>query len=127
MSQIVVEPRENPKKSSDLFRGSLESEPACATSGIKAKDKLEVATSSGGKGDAGEVASLLESIQKFFDTRDNCDENFLYAYHRKTVASIYIGAGLGIPTVASAVKALTERLKTSGFCFKHNNCPALRY
>ncbi|KAL1959294.1 hypothetical protein VTO42DRAFT_2481 [Malbranchea cinnamomea] len=54
-------------------------------------------------------------MQQFFNARDNCDENFLFAYNKQTVMSIYIGAGLGKPTVESAVRALITRLETDGF------------
>lgn len=104
---------DNPKKSDNLFENSLDVAPACAFDGTKVDGKLSFSTSSGGgAGDRGDIASLLTGIQDFFGTKDNCDEKFLFAYHKKSVASVYIGAGLGKPTVASAVKALTGRLQT---------------
>lgn len=107
-------PMENPKKASDLFEGSLDSAPACAAIGIEVPGKLKLAASSDGNGSAAEVTGLLKGMQKFFDDQDNCDENFLFAYHKQTVVSLYIGAGLGKPTVESALKALTEQLRSNG-------------
>lgn len=51
-------------------------------------------------------------MKTFFDATDNCDETFLFAYHKQTVASIHIGAGLGKRTVASAIEAVVGRLQT---------------
>jgi hypothetical protein len=53
---------------------------------------------------------LVESIGKFFETKDNCDENFLIAYHKQTVESSYIALGLGKPTIGSALKDLAANV-----------------
>jgi hypothetical protein len=99
-----LEPVENPKKASDLFQASLDIAPACSFIGIQAPGEMEViASSDGGKGDRGEVDSVLKGLQKFFETPDNCDETFAFAYHGQTVASVYIGPGFGKPTVTSAL------------------------
>ncbi|KAL2127778.1 hypothetical protein VTI74DRAFT_10183 [Chaetomium olivicolor] len=63
---------EHPKKPERLFDAKLNSAPACLGMG------------------------------RFFNARDNCDENFLFPWHKQTAASLYIGAALGKPTVGSA-------------------------
>lgn len=107
-------PMKNPKKAKYLFQPSLDFAPACTTNGKEIQEKLELATSTGSIGDKGEVVGMLEGMQQYFDAKDNCDENFLFAYHKEMVASIYIGAGLGKPTVQSALRASVGRLGTGG-------------
>jgi hypothetical protein len=103
------------KKASRLFQASLDVAPACAFAGTQVKGKVElVASSNGGKGNRVEVDGVLKGLQKFFDAQDNCDENFAFAYYGKTVASIYIGPGLGKLTVESAIKVLGGRLENEG-------------
>ncbi|PQE29057.1 glycoside hydrolase family 18 protein [Rutstroemia sp. NJR-2017a BBW] len=95
---------ENPKKGSDLFQASSEIAPACHSIGTRTSGEMELFTSSSGpNGDRGDVDSVLKGLQKFFETTDNCDEAFAFAYHDQTVASVYIGPGLGKPTVTSAL------------------------
>jgi hypothetical protein len=48
---------------------------------------------------------------RFFNDQDNCDENFLFAWHKQTAAALYIGAALGKPTIASAINALGSRIR----------------
>lgn len=106
---------QNPKKTSNQYGGgSLKNSPACAIDGFEVDDKLALAKSSSGNGNGHEIAGLLESMGEFFETKDNCDENFLFAYHKQTVASVYIGPGLGKPTVGSALKSLAANLQDSG-------------
>ncbi|MBE3049677.1 hypothetical protein IMZ48_45715, partial [Candidatus Bathyarchaeota archaeon] len=57
---------------------------------------------------------LLDGMSDFFNASDNCDETFLLAYHKRTVASIYIGPGLGKPTVASALQAVAGQVQPLG-------------
>lgn len=109
----TLKPVENPKKDEDLVQGgSLEVAPACAVVGTEVSSKMDLLISPGGTGDSQQITGLLDGMQKYFSATDNCDENFLFAYHRQTVASIYIGAGLGKPSVNSALKALTGRLRS---------------
>ncbi|KAI1772844.1 carbohydrate-binding module family 24 protein [Hypoxylon cercidicola] len=90
---------DNPKKADYLFEKSLDVAPSCAFEGTKVDGKLAFSTSSGDStGDSSGIASLLTGIQDFFNTKDNCDETYLFAYHKQTVASVYIGPGLGKPT-----------------------------
>ncbi|KAK4072464.1 CAZyme family GH18 and CBM24 [Trichoderma harzianum] len=111
---------QNPKKGKNLFRGgSLKNSPACAITGFEVDDKLVLAKSSSGKGNGREIASLLESMSEYFEAKDNCDENFLFAYHKETVASVYIGAGLGKPTVSSALKSLAASVHDSNSISSH--------
>jgi hypothetical protein len=62
--------------------------------------------------DSGDAAVLLEGVRTLFNTDDNCDEAFLFAYHNQTVGTIYVGAQIGKPTVDSALQALARRLST---------------
>lgn len=104
---LNLEPVENPKKSADLFQASLNTTPACVSIGKAASREMQVmASSDGGKVDSGEVRNVLKGLQDFFETPDNCDETFAFAYHGQTVASVYIGPGLGKPTVSSALEKL---------------------
>jgi hypothetical protein len=104
----------NPKKSAKLFRGRLSSAPAClplATETRGATIQVATSTNSTSKVAPEAIALLLEGMGSFFDARDNCDENFLFAWQNQTAAGLYIGPGLGKTTVASAIKALTGRLR----------------
>lgn len=106
---------ENPKKANILYKGSLETAPACARVGTRAQVNLELAVNGAGSGNTEDAAVFLKGMQKFFMAKDNCDENFLFAYNHGTVAGMYIGAGLGKPTVSTALSALTERLRVDQF------------
>ena len=105
---------ENPKKANNLYPQPLTYAPACKATGTQSQDKLVLAASSGVKGNGDEVANLLESMQPFFDARDNCNERFLFASYKQTVVSIYIGDQLGKATATSALRALAGRLRTNG-------------
>lgn len=103
---------DNPKKADNLVENSLDVSPACASDGTRVDGKLALSTSSGGGTVNGaEIASLLAGMRDFFNAKNNCDEIYLFAYHKKTVASVYLGPGLGKPTVASALEVITNRLK----------------
>ncbi|KAK4244022.1 hypothetical protein C7999DRAFT_44272 [Corynascus novoguineensis] len=58
-----------------------------------------------------DVAGLLKGMEAFFGAKDNCDQNFLFAWHQQTAAGLYIGAALGKPTVGSIIGALASRLE----------------
>ncbi|KAL7629535.1 hypothetical protein AAE478_001056 [Parahypoxylon ruwenzoriense] len=108
---VAATPVENPKKASALFEASLGFAPACAVTGAEIQENLEMTATSGRtEGEGTAFSDLLDGMQKFFDAQDNCDESFLFAYHKQTVASVYIGSGLGKLTVESALKALAGRL-----------------
>lgn len=105
-------PIDNPKNGTNLFEISRSVAPACAVDGRETTGELTI-TTSGGQGSSREFVGLLDGIEDFFKTKDNCDEAFLFAYHKTTVASIYIGAGLGMPTVTSALQAMAGRFEAS--------------
>lgn len=106
---------ENPKKEAKLFEPSLDVTPACVAPGLETQGRLELAASGAtGNRDVTEVTSLLQDMQKYFEAKDNCNEKFLFGYYKQIVASIYIGAELGKPTVGSAVTALVKHLKAAG-------------
>jgi hypothetical protein len=115
-----VVPVENPKKVNNGLPGSLRSAQACAATGKEVEDELRIGRSTDSKKHADkELLGLLEGMQKFFNAQDNCNENLLFAYHNQTVATIYIGASLGKPTVKSALEALTGNLRGGGFVSNH--------
>jgi len=108
-------PMANPKKDKTLYDDRLDAALACSAAGSEVEASLEVAVAAGGREkvdgiEAGDVVVLLAGMQKFFEDKDNCDENFLFARHKDTVASIYIGDNLGKATVESAIEALTSRI-----------------
>ena len=103
-------PMENPKKDPGLFQASLEVAPACAVNGAETQDTLDVAHGGGQGGQSENASRLLKGMGTFFATRDNCDENVLFAYYNQTVAGLYIGSGLGKPTVKSTTQGLLKVL-----------------
>ena len=105
---------ENPKKSKNLFQPTLQYAPACAAAGTEVSAKVELAASTEGWEDADGAVSLLRGMGRFFDAEDNCDENFLFGYHQKTVVGIYVGAHIGKPTITSSLAALGDHLGTQG-------------
>lgn len=56
----------------------------------------------------GNISHLLGGLGEFSNTKNNCDEIWMVAYHKGTVASVFIGLGLGKPTVASALEAVSR-------------------
>jgi hypothetical protein len=72
---------ENPKKSRYFFQGSFVSMLTCTAIGTEVQDKLELAISNGG-----EVASLLESMQEFFNDRDSCNNQFIFGYYNQALS-----------------------------------------
>lgn len=115
-AKIIDEtPVDNPKKEDTLVQdGSLNVAPACVISGTPVSTKLSIGKGDPGNGNKEQIASLLKGINKFFSTKDNCDEKFVFAYYQQTVASVYIGPGLGKPTVESALDALGEHISAGG-------------
>ncbi|KAK4233824.1 hypothetical protein C8A03DRAFT_47714 [Achaetomium macrosporum] len=98
ISNATSMPIDNPKLGTGLFQAS-------ETSGAL------VFTASGGRASGQEALALLDGMKDFFDTTDNCDETFLFAYHKQTVAGMHIGAGLGKRTVASVLQFAAGRLR----------------
>ncbi|KAH7143395.1 glycoside hydrolase family 18 protein [Dactylonectria macrodidyma] len=100
-------PVDNPKKDDSLVQGgSLKVAPACVISGTPVSTKLSIGKGEPGNGNKEHIASLLEGIKKFFNSKDNCDQKFVFAHYQQTVPGVYIGPGLGKPTVESALDAL---------------------
>ncbi len=106
-SSIAID---NPKLGADLFEPSANVAPACDIDGRDTSGKLWL-TTSGGPASGRESSELLHGMEKFFSTKDNCDETFLFRYYKQTVASVYIGAGLGKKTAVSALQAVAGRLQ----------------
>ncbi|KAM5368692.1 hypothetical protein ACJZ2D_009358 [Fusarium nematophilum] len=108
-------PMENPKKDDSLVNGgSLNVAPACIISGTPAEANLRIGQGDAAKSDGKDIVPLLKGMRTFFNDKENCDEKFLFAYYKQTVASIYIGAGLGKPTVNSTIDALVSHIDDSG-------------
>ncbi|EGE08654.1 chitinase [Trichophyton equinum CBS 127.97] len=105
---------DNPKKSKELYQIRLDTATACVTTGIEVQDKLKLAIGSNNERNSIYTTRLLAGMEKFFSAKDNCDENFLFAYYQGTVAGLYIGPGLGKPTAKSALSALSSHLRTRG-------------
>lgn len=107
---------ENPKKDGNLVLPGLESAPACNSGGARTHGHVQVAMSGVGNASrvyAGDAGSLLEGMRIFFNAEDNCDETFLFAQHRQTVAAVYVGDAIGKATVDSALQALAQRTSTN--------------
>ncbi|KAL1841513.1 hypothetical protein VTJ49DRAFT_7004 [Mycothermus thermophilus] len=60
------------------------------------------------------VAVLLEGMKAFFDARDNCDENFVFTWHKETAAGVYVGGALGKSSIVSAIDGLAGYLRDIG-------------
>ncbi|KAI1804250.1 carbohydrate-binding module family 24 protein [Daldinia bambusicola] len=104
---------ENPKKDIELLDASLDIASACTVTGTEIRSNLKLLSSrKNSKEDPNEALSLLEGMQDFFDHGDNCDENFLFAYYKQTVAGVYTGPGLTKPTVGSVLKTLAAHLRS---------------
>jgi hypothetical protein len=69
-----------------FFQGSFASVLTSTTIGTDVQDKLELAISKGGKGSGGEVTSLLESMQEFFNDRGSCDNQFIFGYYNQALS-----------------------------------------
>ncbi|EKJ70067.1 hypothetical protein FPSE_09760 [Fusarium pseudograminearum CS3096] len=97
--------------------GSLKTSAACVDGGEAVRDKLGLGTSQGlthNKTVVMNTVSLLQGMKKYFDAKDNCNKNLLFGYHGDVVVGLYIGAGLGKPTVSSAFYSLSLHLETAG-------------
>ncbi|KAL6712340.1 hypothetical protein ACN47E_000217 [Coniothyrium glycines] len=99
-----AKPVDNPKKDENLVASSLETAPACFAKGNEATRDLSIFAED--RGNSTEVSKVLEGFKKFFDAEDNCDENVVFAYYKKTVASIYVGDGYGKGSAASLLNAV---------------------
>ncbi|EFR05106.1 hypothetical protein MGYG_08115 [Nannizzia gypsea CBS 118893] len=104
----------NPKKWKELYQIRLETASACVITGTKVQDKLKLAIGGSNERNSIHATRLLDGMEMFFSARDNCDENFLFAYYNGTAAGLYIGPGLGKPTAKSALSALSNHLRTRG-------------
>ncbi|KAF2132617.1 carbohydrate-binding module family 24 protein [Dothidotthia symphoricarpi CBS 119687] len=105
-----VQSVENPKKDEGLLESSLDTAPACFSDGTQTTRDLSVFTEGSAKANLTEAVKVLEGLQNFFEAKDNCDENVVFAYYKKTVASIYVGKGYGKATASSLLSAV----KSSG-------------
>ena len=104
--RMNVQSVENPKKDEGLIESSLATAPACSANGTETTRDLSIFAAGDTKVNSTEVTHVLEGLQNFFEARDNCDENVVFAYYKKTVASIYVGSGYGKPTALSLLNAV---------------------
>lgn len=103
---------ENPKKEIALAAARLESEPACLSSGVATKEKVQSFMSDRQEenGNSEQAIALLRGIEEYFGAQDNCDERFVFAYYNDTVAGVYIGSHIGKGSVQSSLRALSDQI-----------------
>lgn len=118
-NETISHAMDNPKKAQYLFQGPLDTAPACAVGGVESPSAVEILQSRETKADASEASILLRGMQNFFRTADNCNENFLFAYHRQSVIGAYIGSHLGKSSIRSVLEALIQQVKTAGSVSTH--------
>lgn len=104
----------NPKKFKELYERRLDNAPACVTTGTEVQDRLKLAIGGSTERNRIHAARLLDGMEKFFSAKDNCDENFLFAYYNGTAVGLYTGPSLGKPTAKLALSALSSHLQTRG-------------
>jgi hypothetical protein len=109
-NQTNIQPVGNPKKDENLVESSLDTAPACFADGTETTRDLGIFAEGSAKVNSTEVVKVLEGLHKFFEAKDNCDENVVFAYYKNTVASIYVGNGYGKATASS----LMDAVKSSG-------------
>jgi hypothetical protein len=106
---------ENPKLSDGLFDVGINIAPACAAEGLPVRQDLIFVSTPETRGSASptdaDTFPILQGIRDFFDNEDNCSEKFLFAKNNKAVAALYIGGGLGKPTIGSTLDALADVLR----------------
>lgn len=101
----------NPKKDDGLFDPGLATAPACLASGAEVTRDVNISVgSNNGAANSNEVDKILDGMQTFFEAKDNCDESVVFAYYKKTVASLYIGNSYGKATASSIISTV----KSSG-------------
>jgi hypothetical protein len=109
-TQMSLQSVKNPKEDEGLFDNGLETAPACLASGAEVMRDVNVLVEVNDKANSTEVDIILEGMQKFFEAKDNCDESAVFAYYKKTVASVYVGSSYGKATASS----LISTVKSSG-------------
>ncbi|KAK9439724.1 chitinase [Metarhizium brunneum] len=102
----------NPKDH-NLFRCSLDTAPACFAKGKPCKGILNMASTMDIEetGNGHQAAEILRLMGNSFQQKDNCDESFIFGYHHKFAAGIYIGSGLGKQTAELSLNAMADRLQ----------------
>jgi hypothetical protein len=102
---------DNPKKEIALASARLNSEPACLSDGVATEAKVQSFFGGNEKelGNSAHATALLRGIQDFFGAKDNCDEQFVFAYYNETVAGAYIGSQLGKGTVPSSLQGFIDQ------------------
>ncbi|KAK4120170.1 hypothetical protein N657DRAFT_683964 [Parathielavia appendiculata] len=108
VSNAVSTPIDNPKLRDGLLEPSKNAAPACFIGGRETSDEMVLATSEGKA------------------SSNNCDETFLFAYQRQTLASMHIGSGLGKQTAISALQAVASRLQDDELTANCTIAPDLR-
>lgn len=107
----------NSKKEIPLAAARLASAPSCVSDGVEVADKVELYTNSDEQGEErnDRATTLLQGLHEFFEEQENCDEQFIFAYHNETVAGIYTGSQLGKGTVNPRSKLYFTCLSSIGF------------
>lgn len=107
---------DNPKKSSDYYHGApIHRAAACSNAGEKKPKDLVISTVSGAHAlDSKTIQGLFKHVRKYFEAKDNCNENSLYVHqasiHHNITIGIHVGAGLGKASVKSALDTLGTKL-----------------
>jgi hypothetical protein len=115
-SAVGAAPMANPKKDKTLYQCSLDTAPACSAEGDEVEDQLEFLTLPGNaanstsRGGDGDVAGLLESLQQYFEEKDNYNEKFGFVTQDQLAISIYMGENIGKATTRPILKAFGNRL-----------------
>lgn len=113
----------NPKLAENAVASSIDNQPACAITGTQGNETLQVLTTFDNGNPAASTSRqeyMIRNMQAYFREENNCNEMFLYAYYNNTVAGLYIGAGLGKPTVQTTLEAVISQNGRDGFELTYN-------
>ncbi|KID67801.1 uncharacterized protein G6M90_00g094030 [Metarhizium brunneum] len=111
----------NPKQDHNLFRCSLDIAPACFATGKPCKGILSMASTMDIEemGNGRQAAELLRLMGNSFQEKDNCGERFIFGYHHKFAAGIYLGSGLGKQTAELSLNTMADRLQLNSKAPNH--------
>jgi len=106
----------NPKKDKTLYVRSLDTAPACSTEGSQVEDQMEFlsvprnAENGGGMVWDSDVSEILEGLQRYFEEKDNCSENFSFTTQGQFALSMYMEEKIGKATAGYVLKGFGELL-----------------
>ncbi|KAH8896256.1 hypothetical protein GQ53DRAFT_713976 [Thozetella sp. PMI_491] len=88
--------------------------PVCASGASEAQTKLSFGRSGASTAKNDEILETLDHLSAFFEDEHHCDTTVLFGYTDGAVAGIYIGSSFGKSTISSAIKELSEQVKSDG-------------